>query len=356
MNLNTNTLELMKKLTQISAVSGNEVGVSKLLQSYYKKYTDEIIFDNLGSVFAVRRCGLENVPKVLVSGHMDEIGFLVQDITEKGLIKMLPLGSICNEGLIGQRVNIVNRKGEEFRGIIMSSSKDASKLVDIKNLVVDMGMSTKEEVLNLGIQLGDSIVVEGDFEILAGGKRLLSKAWNNRFGCVMGIEILEALKEEKLEVDLYVGATVQHEVGLRGAQTSTNLVQPDLGIVLDCLSANDVTGEKDGVGKLGEGVLINYYDKSMMPNRALLNCLVETCKEKNIKHQYYFSLGDGDNGWIHKLLRGCPTLTACICARNLQTNSGIIDANDYVAAKEAVISVIKSLNAEKVEAFKAENR
>ena len=122
MNLNTNTLELMKKLTQISAVSGNEVGVSKLLQSYYKKYTDEIIFDNLGSVFAVRRCGLENAPKVLVSGHMDEIGFLVQDITEKGLIKMLPLGSICNEGLIGQRVNIVNRKGEEFRGIIMSLS------------------------------------------------------------------------------------------------------------------------------------------------------------------------------------------------------------------------------------------
>lgn len=355
MNLSANTLELMEELTQVSSVSGNEVGVSKLLQSHYKKYTDEIIFDNLGSVFAVKRCGLENAPKVLVSGHMDEIGFIVQSITSKGLIKMLPLGAMCNAGLIGQRVNIVNRKGEEFRGIIMSS-KDNTESIDIKNLVVDMGMSTKEEVLDLGIQLGDSIVVEGSFEALAGGKRLLSKAWNNRYGCIMGVEILEALKDEKLEVDLYVGATVQHEVGLRGAQTSTNLVQPDLGIVMDCLAANDITGDKDGVGKLGEGVLINYYDKSMMPNRALLNCLVETCKANDIKHQYYFSLGDGDNGWIHKLLRGCPTLTACICARNLQTNSGIIDADDYMAAKDAIVSVIKSLNAEKVEAFKAENR
>jgi len=298
MNLSKNTLELMKEFTQIIGVSGNEVQICKALQKHYKKYTDEIIFDNLGSVFAVKRCGKSNAPKVLISGHMDEIGFVVKDISKGGLIKILPLGAICKQGLIGQRVKISNGKDEKINGYILSTLKEESKV----------------------------------------------------------IEVLESLKDEKLEFDLYVGCTVQHEVGLRGAQTSTNLIAPDLGIVLDCLSANDATGDSEAVGKLGHGVLINYYDKSMMPNRALLGHLTNLCKEKEIKSQPYFSMGDGDGGWIHKLLKGCPTLNICICGRNLQSNSGVIDVEDYIASRKAIIEVIKSLSVEKIQGFKAENR
>ena len=94
----------------------------------------------------------------------------------------------------------------------------------------------------------------------------------------------------------------------------------------------------------------------MMPNRALLNHLMTTCKNNGISHQFYYSMSDGDGGWIHKLLRGCPTLNACICARNVENNSSIIDVNDYLGAREAVTKVIKSLNTEMIEMFKTENR
>lgn len=358
MKLSDSTLELMREITQIIGVSGNEKYISKALQKYYRKYTDKIIFDNLGSVFAVKSCGKENAKRVMLCGHMDEAGFIVNGITDMGLIKILPLGNIENQALLAQRVRLINREGQEFKGSIIDngSERDKSKAIEVSKLLVDIGATSKEKVDKLGIKLGDSIVVDGQFEVLAGDKRIISKAWNNRYGCVMGIEILEALKDVDLDVDLYIGCTVQEEVGLRGAQTSTNLIKPDLGIVMDCLGANDVNGNKESVGKLGEGVLINYYDKSMMPNRALLNHLVHICKSKDIKHQYFYSMGDGDAGWIHKLLIGCPTLTTNICARNINTNSSIIHVDDYIAAREAIIEVIKSLGEETIEKFKSENR
>lgn len=355
--INNKTLDLMKELTQVIGVSGNELKVSKILQKYYKEYTDEIVFDNLGSVYAVKKSKKENAPKVMVTSHMDEVGFIVKEFTSNGMIKVLSLGPVCKQGLLGQRVRVMTNDGEEYKGVIVAKSNDEKdKVLDVEKILIDIGANSKEEVLDLGIDLGDSIVIEGNFEVLATGKRIVSKAWNSRYGCVLGIELLEALKDVELDVDLYVGCTVQHEVGLRGSQTATNLVEPDLAIVLDCLQAGDVAGNSDSVGKLGEGILINFYDKSMMPNRALLNHLMNICKKKGLNHQFYYSMGDGDGGWIHKLLRGCPTLNACICARNVENNSSIIDINDYSDAKDAVLNVVKSLNDDMVQKFKAENR
>lgn len=355
MKLSENTLNLMKEITQISGVPGNEKEISRVLQGYYRKYTNEIVFDNLGSLYGVKRSKKKNVPKVMIAAHMDEIGFIVKGINDNGLIKTLALGSAQVNSLLGQRVIIKNEDGKEFIGVLCNGLK-TEDTIKVDKLLVDIGASSKEEVKSLGIRFGDSIVVEGKFEVLSNGKRLLSKAWDNRYGCIMGIEILEALKDVDLDFDLYVGCTVQEEVGLRGAQTSVNLVRPDLAIVLDCLEANDILKEEDTTGKLGDGVLVKYYDKSMMPNRALLNHLVDTCRNNKIKYQYYYSMGDSDAGWIHKLRVGCPTLVASICARNVNTNSSIIDVDDYIASKNAVLNVIESLDSEKIKFFKEENR
>ena len=351
------TLELMRELTQVIAVSGNEIKISKILQNYYGKYTDEIVYDNLGSVYGVKKSKKPNAPKVMISSHMDEVGFIIKDFTKNGLIKVLSLGPDCKQGLLGQRVRVMTNDGEEYKGtIVAKSNSDKDKVLDADKILIDIGASSIEDFSSLGIRLGDSIVIDGSFEVLATGKRIMSKAWNSRYGCALGVEILEALKDIELDVDLYVGCTVQHEVGLRGSQTATNLISPDLAIVLDCLTADDISGDSDAVGKLGEGVLINFYDKSMMPNRALLNHLMTICKNNGIPNQFYYSMCDGDGGWIHKLLRGCPTLNACICARNVENNSSIIDVNDYLAARESVTKVVKSLNTEMIEMFRTENR
>ena len=358
MELKTDTLELMREITQIIGVSGNEKYISEAVQKYYKRYTDKIIFDNLGSVFAVKPCGRSNAKRVMICGNMDETGFIVNGITDMGLIKILPLGAVLDQTMLSQRVRLMNNDGKEFKGTIITADSDEenSKVIKANEMLVDIGATSKEEVNELGIKFGDSIVVDGQFEVLAKGQRILSKAWDNRYSCVLGIELLEALKDIKLDVDLYVGCIVQNKVGLRGSEPATNLIKPDLAIVMDCFQANDIDGVKEAVGKLGEGVLANFYDKSMMPNRTLLRYLVDICKSNHIKYQYYYSMKENDAKWIHKKIIGCPTLMACICARNINTNSSIIDINDYMAAKKAIIQVVKSLDSEKIDKFKAENR
>lgn len=360
MILNDNTINLMKELTQICGVSGSESNISRALQNHYKKYADELIFDNLGSVFAVKKSKKPNSKKVMICAHMDENGFIVKDIKNDGLIKIIPIGNVFEQALIGKRVRIIVGEGKEIRGIIVTKSQigisDKNSSIKSSEMFIDIGATSKKEVFECGVKLGDTVVVDGEFESLLNGKRLASKAWDDRYGCVLGIEILEAVKDLELDVDLYVGCTVQNEVGLRGCITSTNLIEPDMAIVLDCLYSDDVNGDDDKTGKLGEGVLACFYDKSMMPNRELLNHLINTCEENDIKYQYYYSMDDSDGGWIHKLLKGCPTLKVCICSRNTKTNSAIIDSNDYLCAKESVLKVIDSLNEELIEKFKSENR
>ena len=207
-----------------------------------------------------------------------------------------------------------------------------------------------------GVKVGDSAVLDGGFAMLGDGHRILSKAWDNRYGCIMAIELLQALKETKLDVDLYIGATVQEEAGIRGGTTATGLIHPDMGIVLDCSSANDITRDEQAVGQLGKGILIRYYDKGMMPNRLLLDTLVQTCKNQQLPYQYYYNMAQTDAAWIHKLFSGCPTLSACICARNVHTGNSMIDIRDYDCAKSALLAIITSLDENKINAYKAENR
>lgn len=352
--LEKNTLDLMKDLTQEIGVSGSEKGISKVLQGYYKNLCDEIIFDNLGSVFAIKKSEIENAKKVMICSHMDELGFMVKEIKDNGLIRVLVLGNIPLKEVINKRVSIVNKNGELVEGVI--SLIKSSKNREMDNLYIDIGAESKEEVINYKIDIGNQIIINGEFKELLDGKRIVSKAWDDRFGCVLGIEILRELKDVKLDFDLYVGCSVQNLVGLRGSITSTNLIKPDLAIVTDCLEANDIKNTDDQTGKLGDGLLVSYYDKSMMPNKLLLKELINICDRENIKYQYYYSMDESDGGWIHKLLNGCPTLKLSICARNLKSNSAIIDARDYLSSKEALKSVLKELNIEKIEFFKTENR
>lgn len=354
MNMNKKTLALMEELTQVIGIAGDEREVSKILAKHYAPLCDEIIYDNLGSIFAVKRCGKLDAPKVMISAHMDEVGFMIQKIRDNGLLGIIAIGEIAGQSLHAQRVRI-KTKTCEYIGTIVADDDDIARC-DVKKMLIDVGATSKEEVLSLGIHLGDSVVLDGPFSILANGQRILSKAWDNRYGCVLSVEILELCKDINLDFDLYVGATVMEEVGNRGAITATGLIQPDLGIVLDCSFARDIKGAEDAVGQLGKGVLIRYYDKGMMPNRTLLQHLVSTCLQQQISHQYYYTMGSTDTAWIHKLFDGCPTLSVCICGRNVHTGNSIIDVNDYTSAKSALYAILQELKPSMITAFKEENR
>lgn len=346
------SIALLEELTQAIGISGDEKEVSRKMKNHLEKLSDEIIYDNLGSVFAVKKCGKENAKRVMVCAHMDEVGFMLNEIGDNGLAGFIKIGAVSDAALYGSRVRVKTRT-DEVHGIIVADEEGAAKALG-KNMKIDLGVNDSKEVAKLGVMVGDSAVLDGSFMTL--GNRAIAKAIDARFGCALAIEILEALKDECLDFDLYVGASVMEEVGQRGGTTATGLIQPDLGIVLDGGAANDYAGKSNAVGQLGKGVLVRYYDKGMMPNRALLDELVSVCESNQIDYQHYYSMSLTDAAWIHKLFAGCPTLHVGICARNLHTANAEIDLHDYECAKRSALEVLKGLNASKIDAFKEANR
>lgn len=348
--LNDKQLALFKEITQIYAISGQENGLAKVLIEKYKSLGFEIVTDNLGSVFALKKSKNKDALKVMVAGHMDEVGFIVINIKDNGMIALNPVGGINSQTMLAHRVIVRTNKGTFLEGSIdaipphLMSESDRDKPVQIKDMLVDFGFSSKEEALLAGVHIGAMVVTKGEFVELNGGKRLLSKAFDNRYGVILGLEIAEHFKDIDLPYDFYIGASVQEEVGLRGATTITHLIKPDFAIVLDCSPARDSTGDKEQEGQLGGGVLLRYTDRSMLSFSKLITYQEKMCAELNVPSQYYSSPGGTDAGAIHLANDGVLTLTHCICARNIHTCSSIIDVNDYLGAKKVLIHILNDFN------------
>lgn len=353
--LNQETINLMQSLTDINGVASNERLVAARLKQDYEQLADEVIYDNLGSIYAVKKSQIPNAPHVMVSGHMDEVGLIVTKVLDNGLLQALLLGDMSTNSLLGASVQ-GNFAGKNYQGTILAQTEN-NQVVDKTNKVqVDLGFLSKAAVEKAGVQLGDTLSFATSFVQTESGV-LMSRNWNGRYAPILGIELLQALQNVELPFDLYVGCTVQEQVGLRGIQTATNKVAPDLAIMLDTDAAFDYqTDSDDRIGVLGDGVLLNYYDKTVLPNRLLLQTFRETCEQDQIPYQYYYSLADSEAGWVNKLRTGCPTLFVNIPVRNMNTPRSVIAAADYQAAKAGLIQFIKQIDNDSLQAFKAENR
>ncbi len=353
-------LDLFKKITSLPGVSGHEKYVAQALKEEYLKYTDEIIYDNLGSIFAVKRSKKPNAKKVMIAGHMDEVGFVVKEFTENGMIKIHPIGGVDPKTLLAHAVSLYTRDGKRYQGVIgsvpphLSTPESRMKVTPIDDMYVDLGAKNKEHLKELGINIGDMIVLDEVFAVLADGKKIMAKAWDDRYGCILGIEMLKELQGVELDVDLYIGATVQEEVGCRGGQTAAQMIKPDIAIILDASPTNEMT--PNGMGKSGNGILVRFMDASYIPNQKLLHYVQDYCDNNDLKWQYYLSMGGTDAGPVHKVDMGIPTVTMCVCSRYIHTCNTIIDIDDYETVKKVAINFVKEVNDDKILEYKASNR
>ena len=343
-------------LTQIPGVPAHEQGVRSYMKQELSRHSSELVFDGLGSVFAVKKSKRPHAPRVMMSGHMDEVGFVVKQITPKGLIKFFPLGRTWEHVIMAQRVTVYSSlTGTGYPGAVASIPPHllpedmAKKLLAIDQMLIDIGAGSKEEVMAAGIRPGDMIVVDGAFVPLFGGNKLLSKAWDNRFGCALALDVLEEIASEDLGVDLYIGATVQEESGLRGAKTAAFAIEPDLSIVFESSAADDNTGDPEAMGQQGKGVLLRYLDRTAITHRGLFMYATGLCEKKNIPFQYFMALGGTDSGEIHTARTGCPSMTVGVPSRYIHTNSSIMDYRDYAAAKDFALAFLRSIDRESYE-------
>ena len=346
--MNQETLQMFKTLTELPATSGFEDPVRSYMRSALEPFADEIVMDRMGSLFGVKH-GETSGPKVMVAGHMDEVGFMVAAVTKRGMIRFKPLGGWWNQVLLAQRVQILTPLGS-VTGVISSipphllGESQKGKPLEIDNMLIDIGADDREDAERLGIRPGQSIVPICPFTPLANPKKIMAKAWDNRYGVGLAIELMQEVHSLKLPNTLYAGATVQEEVGLRGAVTAANLIQPDIFFALDASPANDMFGDDQAFGHLGKGALLRVLDRTMVTHSGLVEYIRDTAESNRIPHQYFISPGGTDAGNVQLHGIGVPSAVIGICARYVHTAASIIHVDDYAAAKALLVQLVKSLD------------
>lgn len=349
------TLTMLKDLTDAKGVPGNEREVREVMKKYIEPFADEVTTDNLGSLIA-KKVGDENGPKIMVAGHLDEVGFMITQIDSKGFLRFQTVGGWWSQVMLAQRVTIVTSQGE-VTGVIGSKPphilppEARKKPVDIKDMFIDIGASSREEVQEWGVKPGDMVVPHFEFTVMNNEKMLLAKAWDNRIGCAIAIDVLKNLKNESHPNVVYGVGTVQEEVGLRGARTAAAKIQPDIGFGVDVGIAGDTPGvsDKEASSKMGEGPQIILYDASMVSHKGLRDFVTDTADEHNIPYQFDAIAGGGtDSGAIHLTANGVPALSITIATRYIHSHAAMLHRDDYENAVKLITEVIKKLDKETV--------
>lgn len=351
--------QLLIDLTSARGIAGNEDEVREVFKAYAKDFADDIFFDGLGSVIAKHGAG--GGPKVFISGHMDEVGFMVTKITEKGFLEFQTIGGWWNQVMLAQQVEIKTMDGEIIHGVIGSkpphvlSPEARKKPYEIKDMFIDIGASSEEEVKEWGVRPGDMVTPYTEYKRMNNTKFLLAKAWDNRVGTAVALRVLENLSKREHHNVLFAGSDVQEEVGLRGARTSTHLVNPDVAFALDTGTAGDTPGmtPKEADSVLGKGPQILIFDASMIPHKRLLNFVIKVAEELEIPFQYTVIAGGGtDAGQMHLTRDGVPSLAITVPVRYLHSHNTIIHEDDYLNTVRLVTEVVARLDNETLASLK----
>ncbi|HZG73440.1 MAG TPA: M42 family metallopeptidase [Chondromyces sp.] len=349
------TLSMLKELTDAKGIPGNEREVREVMKKYIEPLSDEVTTDHLGSLIA-KKAGASAGPKIMVAGHLDEVGFMVTQIDDKGFLRFQTVGGWWSQVMLAQRVTVVTRKGD-VTGVIGSKPPHIlppevrKKPVEIKDMFIDIGASSREEAEEWGVRPGDMVVPYFEFTVMNNEKMLLAKAWDNRIGCAIAIDVLKYIQDKKHENTVYGVATVQEEVGLRGAKTAATTIQPDIAFAVDVGIAGDTPGvtEKEATSKMGKGPEIVLYDASMVSHKGLRDFVTDVADELNIPYQFTSMAGGGtDSGAIHTTSGGVPSLSVTIATRYIHSHAAMLHRDDYENAVKLIGEVILRLDRETV--------
>lgn len=340
--------KLLQQLTMLNGIPANEKQIRKFMENYAKNKSD-IDHDNLGSVI-MKKTGTDDSPRIMVSGHMDEIGFIVSEITKEGYVKFIPAGGWWGHVVLSQQFVITTKKSDEIRCVVGSKpphileEEERKKVVDLKDMYLDLGINSKEEALGLGISIGDMITPYIEFIKMANPKFMLSKAFDNRIGVALTLEVLDNLQNLQHPNTYYGVGSVQEEVGLRGAGTAAYKIEPDIGIALDVTIANDYPGGSKET-ELGKGPCLMVFDSSMVGHVGLREFVQKIAEELHIPYQLsYLKRGGTDAGKMHLTKSGCPSIAICLACRYIHSHTSIIHEDDYLNAVRLVTALVERLD------------
>ncbi|MDM7940470.1 MAG: M42 family metallopeptidase [Methanothrix sp.] len=323
---------LLEKLSNAHGISGWEGSVQQIVRDEIAPFVDEMRVDSLGNLIATKK---GERPSIMIEAHADEIGLMVKQVDEKGFIRFIRIGGWFDQTLLNQRVIIHTRSGSVV-GVIGSKpphvmkEEERKKVVEARDMFIDIGGTSQRQVEDLGILIGTPISIDRTFASLLGDK-VTGKAFDNRAGLIV---MIEALKRTKAKSTIYAVATVQEEVGLKGAKVSAYDLNPDLAIAADVTISGDHPGieKKDAPIEMGKGPVLVVADASgrgLIATPQVLEWLVGTAREFEIPVQLEASDGGTtDASSIYLTRSGIPTGVISVATRYIHSPVEVLCISD----------------------------
>lgn len=345
----------LRELTSLIGVSGSEQVVAKYVKEALEKYADEVIVDPIGNVIAIKH-GKNKGPKLMISAHTDEIGFMVKNILSNGYILFEKVGGVPDKIMEARKV-LVNG---EIPGIIgikpghLQTPAEARTANTVEDCYIDVAASSKEEVEALGIKIGDQIGFESSFMEMTNKDYISTKSIDNRMNCAILLELFREIKDTDFDGTIYGVATVQEEVGMKGAFVSGNRIEPDYAIAIDTIPSGDVPDintDRDLPIRLGNGpacVLadaLNFALLTTFADKNVINIIRTQAKAADVNIQEVTLMSKGyatDAARLSFAGKGIPCGTLSIPRRYSHSPVELVNLNDAVGSLKVLENIVKN--------------
>lgn len=345
-------LNLIRELTDAFGPSGFEEDVVRVIHRYSGPFKFNV--DAMNNVYLSLKSNNGKKPVLMLDAHTDEVGFMVQSIHANGLISIATLGGWVMSNIPAHTVNIKTQSGKLVRGIVASkpphfmSDAEKNAPLQIENLMIDVGCSTRDEVvINLGIQVGDPIAPEVNFDYNEVTGVIYGKAFDNRLGTAAVIETMRQLaKIDDLPYDVIGALASQEEVGTRGAMVTSQIVKPDIAIVFEGSPADDLYFDSHTAQcVMKKGTQIRHMDSSYVSHRRLIDSAKAIANAEGIAFQSAVRRKGGTNaGRIHTQNKAVPVLVLGIPSRYVHTHYNYAAMDDFQATVNLAIAIAKKID------------
>jgi endoglucanase len=345
-------MELLKELCECNGIAGREGRLREIVRRELEPVADDIRVDALGNLIATKHASKgkstkgSRSKKLMIAAHIDEIGFVVSHIDDRGLLRLVPLGGHDPRNMVSQRVTVAGTK-RDFDGLLypgikpphIQTDEERKKSLAISDFFVDLYLPASK--VKREVEVGAMVTLQRDFAEIGDG--VSCKAMDDRLAVYVMIRAMQRAKS--FGFDTYGVATVQEEVGLRGATVSAYGIEPDLGVALDVTLAADIPGvpEHEQVTRLGDGTAIKIQDSSSISHPGLVSTLKQIATTKKIKYQMeILPRGGTDAGGMQRIRAGVPVVTLSIPTRYVHSSIELADKKDIEASIKLLAAFVES--------------
>ena len=352
------TEQLLQRLSDAPGPPGAEEPIRAIMVPEMKPFSSAPIrYDGIGSVIAQQGTA---GPRIMVDAHMDELGGMVRRVTPNGFLTMQMLGGWLDQALVDQRWLVIGSKGPVhavtgIRDIHIVSPEERTRVFSRDQLYLDIGAKNAAEAAAMGVTPGDPVVPDSPFTVMNGSKNYLGKGWDDRIGCAVLLEAMRRTMAMPHPNTLVYVATVQEEIGLRGARTASQTVKPDIGIAIEGGITGDTAGARpeETQAKLGGGPGIFLYDTSTIPSRKMVALVRRTAAAKGIPLQTDLVQGYGDDSAEMQMNNGgTPTVNLVVPVRYTHSHNGIVNRGDFDGMVDLVVALLMQMDQKTVDGLR----